>query len=193
MDSFRPGSSSYSPFQVQSETDANNNPVTVEQNNANEEIESETPLNLFRPSEISLREADDSLSNFSITTDQDECIHAPSSTDTNSADSISPEEINRRRLYLNLGRPRPFYTVSSTPEVAENKNPAPTLKRKRTVQTLQEEARNKLVSVYGLTNLSNIVKEAELSPKLPQVIRNFLLTFPCQDFEVICKVNQAQY
>jgi len=185
MDSFRPGSSSYSPFQVQSETDANNNPVTVEQNNANEEIESETPLNLFRPSEISLREADDSLSNFSITTDQDETIHAPSSTDTNSADSISPEEINRRRLYLNLGRPRPFYTVSSTPEVAENKNPAPTLKRKRTVQTLQEEARNKLVSVYGLTNLSNIVKQAELSPKLPQVIRNFLLTFPCQDFEEV--------
>lgn len=184
LDSFRPGSSSYSPFQ--SPTDVNNNTVHPDHNRTNENAENITEFNLLRPSEISPRGSEVSSSSSSISTDFDNsATHTSSTPEANIEDNISPEEVNRRRLYLNFGRPRPFYRVPSISEVIDNKNQATNSKKKRVIKTLQEEARNRIVTTYGLTNLSKIVKSDKLSRKLPQVIQNFLLTFPCQDFEEV--------
>jgi hypothetical protein len=187
LDSFRPGSSSYSPFQ--SPADVNNNTVHPDHNRTNENAETISEFNLLRPSEISPRGSEVSSWNSSISTDSDHSpTHTSSTPETNVGDNISPEEVNRRRLYLNFGRPRPFYRVPSISEVIDNKNQATNSKKKRVIKTLQEEARNRIVTTYGLTNLSKIVKSDKLSRKLPQVIQNFVLTFPCQDFEVIRKI-----
>ena len=44
--------------------------------------------------------------------------------------------------------------------------------------------RNHLVLETGLDKLSKLVKTDQILPQLPPCIRQFLLTFPCQEFEV---------
>eukprot|EP00092_Neocalanus_flemingeri_P036830 GFUD01040091.1.p1 GENE.GFUD01040091.1~~GFUD01040091.1.p1 ORF type:complete len:518 (+),score=92.69 GFUD01040091.1:99-1652(+) len=199
LDSFRPGSSSYSPFQ--NKADVNNN---IEDSDTNEDAAnvSEREFNLLRPSEISQRGSENATAIPSIVVDLDNAqpnTHVTSTseprvdeknprTNENSlSEVISPAEENRRRLYLNFGRPRPFYRVSSTSEsLAQEKTTQPTNgNKKRNVLSLQEEARNQIVRNFGLKNLSNIFKNAKDSPKLPPIIKNFLFTFPCQDFEEV--------
>ena len=201
MDSFRPGSSSYCPFQ--SKTDANNNPICIEDSDPNEDV-TERAFNFLRPSEITQRGGEDA--NSSILLDLENAQTTPHVTSTpephdesrnlNSngnthSEVISAEEENRRRLYLNFGRPRPFYRVSSTPEtsVQEKTTQTGNANKKRIVQSLQEEARNQIVAKYGLNTLSNMFKNAEVSPKLPPLIKNFLFTFPCQAFEVYREIQ----
>ena len=52
------------------------------------------------------------------------------------------------------------------------------------MRTLQEIVRNHLVLETGLESLSKLVKTDRILPQLPPCIRQFLLTFPCQEFEV---------
>ena len=49
---------------------------------------------------------------------------------------------------------------------------------------MQEIVRNHLVLETGLEKLSKMVKTDQILPQLPPCIRQFLLTFPCQEFEV---------
>ena len=98
LDSFKPGSTSYCPFPNEEDT-GNLTPGTPAspQNNENNE-----DARLVRPSEVA-------TSNI-IIQEQD-----TSTTLENSDLATSSEETMRRRLYLNVGRPRPFYRVSSSP------------------------------------------------------------------------------
>ena len=52
---------------------------------------------------------------------------------------------------------------------------------------MQEIVRNHLVLETGLEKLSKMVKTDQILPQLPPCIRQFLLTFPCQEFEVTFK------
>jgi len=184
LDSFRPGSSSYSPFQ--SKLDVNNNStVQTEQSDA-DEVQSEIDLlhNLEAPS----RATEISSSPISIASNDENINVNPNvshSVDITNNDEIPPEEVNRRRLYLNLGRPRPFYRVNSSNVSSETRNSSSNVKKPRVLQTLQEEARNALVTKHGLRNLSKMVKTAKSLQKLPQLLQNFLLTFPCHIFEEV--------
>jgi len=192
LDSFRPGSSSYSPFEA--ESDENNN---QSQNNENVEDENNNrEFQLLRPSVIAQRVIEESnqttrnawpIENYA--TYQERSIeNMDSSTDDsstkveeNQTTSLTLEEENRRRLYLNLGRPRPFYRVTSREDeitLSETKNT-----KKKRLLSLKEEAKNQIVAMYGLTNLKKILKETKTSLKLPETIKNFLFTFPCHDFE----------
>ena len=61
---------------------------------------------------------------------------------------------------------------------------------------MQEIVRNHLVLETGLEKLSRMVKTDQILPQLPPCIRQFLLTFPCQEFEVTMKYqisNQVFY
>lgn len=163
MDSFRPGATSYCPFENKSE---------VAEGGAGVGPPAGSPqdLALLRPSELGLaRPAEDR---------ETEPL------------SLSAQEENRRRLYLNVGRPRPFYGVSqSAVQQAEQDPPNTTtsnqhIKTKRGgMRTLQEIVRNHLVLETGLEKLSRMVKTDQILPQLPPCIRQFLLTFPCQEFE----------
>ena len=87
MDSFRPGATSYCPFENKSE---------VAEGGAGVGPPAGSPqdLALLRPSELGLaRPAEDR---------ETEPL------------SLSAQEENRRRLYLNVGRPRPFYGVAQS-------------------------------------------------------------------------------
>ena len=81
MDSFRPGATSYCPFENKGEL--------VEVGEVGEVGEAPAPATA------------------PVLTQTEEPVPVP---------SLSPEEQNRRRLYLNEGRPRPFYRVSALPE-----------------------------------------------------------------------------
>ena len=177
LDSFRPGSSSYSPFQ--NKTDENNN--TNESDSTNALIENTSEVQLTRPSAIRGRIGEEPDEDVAI--DQNNTVEELPENPENNA--LSREEENRRRLYLNLGRPRPFYRTTTT----ENHNEAgitiPAKQRKKNrLLSLQECSRNKIVSAYGLKNIRKLLEDSG-SIRLPEKIRNYLLTFPCHEFEVI--------
>eukprot|EP00092_Neocalanus_flemingeri_P011199 GFUD01012064.1.p1 GENE.GFUD01012064.1~~GFUD01012064.1.p1 ORF type:complete len:524 (+),score=132.20 GFUD01012064.1:388-1959(+) len=193
LDSFRPGSSSYSPFQ--SKSDENNNESN--QNNANHESENiNGGLQLLRPSVLTQRVMEESNSAATLEdpiiveerNDPEGIINQGSHQSSQNLENIqnsniSPEEQNRRRLYLNLGRPRPFYRVPSENDQNESgrKLTESKIHKKKGIGSLKEEAKNQIVAMYGLKSLAKILNEC--SPRLPETIKNFLFTFPCHDFE----------
>jgi len=181
LDSFRPGSTSYSPFQ--SNSDENNNQSN--QNNANLEEVNNDEFHLVRPSVIAQRviEGTRAHEDHSVFSEANSTI--PSAGENDNSASLSPAEENRRRLYLNLGRPRPFYRVPSRNDVNELERTQTITKsrKKKTILTLKEEARNKIVATHGLKNLHRIIEDSTFPFRLPEPIKNFLFTFPCQDFE----------
>ena len=105
MDSFRPGATSYCPFENKSE---------VAEGGAGVGPPAGSPqdLALLRPSELGLvRPAEDR---------ETEPL------------SLSAQEENRRRLYLNVGRPRPFYGVSQSALHQDQQNTSATAHHNKT-------------------------------------------------------------
>lgn len=98
LDSFKPGSTSYCPFPNEEDT-GNLPPGTPARPQSNENNEEPHPR-LVRPSDVS-----------TISQEQD----TSSTLENSDQRATSSEETMRRRLYLNVGRPRPFYRVSSSP------------------------------------------------------------------------------
>lgn len=194
LDSFRPGSSSYCPFQTKPLTDTNNNRLL------------ETEHILVRPSqlgsdrtELRVEEYEEnSIGIQSVSVSIPSTSSSPSnststsssttsfSTSSNSSEPVTPEEEIRRRLYLPLGRPRPFYRQTQTQEevvTTQGTDSDARKEAKHSVRSLQEEVRAQLVQRYGLVRLSKIIRTGEDGVSLPTVVRNFLFTFPCQDFQ----------
>ena len=98
MDSFRPGATSYCPFQNKAELgETGAAPAWTTED-----------LALLRPSELRLARPADTAGR-TEDSDGDTEVRSPG------AGHLSVEEENRRRLYLNVGRPRPFYGVSQSP------------------------------------------------------------------------------
>ena len=98
LDSFKPGSSSYCPFpNVEDSIPDVTSPQTQEGNQ-------ESNTQLLRPSDVP---------NILPSTDNIDIQESTNDTSENQDRAASSEEEMRRRLYLNLGRPRPFYRVSS--------------------------------------------------------------------------------
>lgn len=91
MDSFRPGATSYCPFET-----------GVAPAGITEDLALLPPSEpgLARPAETGERTED---------SDRETELPGPG------PGPLSTEEENRRRLYLNVGRPRPFYGVSQSP------------------------------------------------------------------------------
>jgi len=185
LDSFKPGSTSYCPFPNEEDNSNLSQGTARPQSNDGNEESNPRPA-LVRPSDVSVTPT----SNINIQENV-------TSTRENQDRATSSEEEMRRRLYLNVGRPRPFYRVpsaSSSPETQSfseqnsvfryQSNPINKTKTKA-ARTLQELVRNFFVSKYGLENLSGIVKNGELFLQLPPSIKYYLLTFPCSDFEEI--------
>jgi len=170
MDSFRPGSSSYCPFQNQ---DQDQSIIVNRIDDAREANADQIQTVDTVPDNI---------------TDSEDDQESTESSDENR------EEENRRQLYLPSGRPRPFYRVYSTSPQTSLLEDAGTItqsripssnNKKRPIRSLQETVRNYFVATFGLVELSRIVKKQELFPQLPSCIKYFLLTFPCTDFEEI--------
>ena len=182
LDSFRPGSSSYSPFQ--NKTDENNN----ESNSSNDNVEENSEFHLQRPSEIRGRVSEGTnpqLANETVI--QPHEVEDPEGLkpENNESNTLSREEENRRRLYLNLGRPRPFYRTTSRDNQSDPEPTIPAKQRKKPrLLSLQECSRNEIVSAYGLKNIRKLLEDTGSSIKLPEKIRNYLFTFPCHEFEV---------
>jgi len=186
LDSFRPGSSSYSPFQKK--TDENNN-ESIQRSETLDGENNNVEYQLSRPSAIIRRVVEESNGNSTTQTNNvneiaDETHQ--STPETDQATTLSREEENRRRLYLNLGRPRPFYRVPSRND-QNNPETAIPVKSKKTnrLLTLQECSRNEILTVYGLKNIRNLTEDTGSSIRLPEKIRNFLFTFACHDFEEV--------
>ena len=114
LDSFKPGSTSYCPF-PNGEDGGNLTPGTPSpQSNENNE---ESHPRLVRPSDVStLPTTGNNI------TSQEHDTSTLENTDR-AATSSSSEETMRRRLYLNVGRPRPFYRVSSSPASSLSSSP----------------------------------------------------------------------
>ena len=187
LDSFRPGSSSYSPFHKKADENNNasnqNNEIIVDENNNG-------GFQFLRPSAIRVNEGPNQDTRTEITEEihekEDKNLSSDQLGPGNGQSAIlSPEDENRRRFYLNLGRPRPFYRLPSRNDENEQEAAIPTnpIKRRRLL-TLKECSRNQIVSTYGLKNLRKVLGETKCSTRLPEAIRNFLFTFSCQDFEV---------
>ena len=151
MDSFRPGSVSYCPFS-EKENQNNNNVAT-----ANTEA---APT------------ADTAVGPTAVAAADPAEVPGP---------EVTPEEETRRRLYLNLGRPRPFYRVSPREERSEA-GCGNGRRSSRPVPSLQELARGRVVGVAGLERLAGDGR-VELAASLPPLLTQFLLTLPCRDFQ----------
>lgn len=105
LDSFKPGSTSYCPFP--NEEDGGNLTPGTPSPQSNENNEESHPR-LVRPSDVSTTQPTGN----NITSQE----HDTSTLENpDRAATSSSEETMRRRLYLNVGRPRPFYRVSSSP------------------------------------------------------------------------------
>jgi len=194
MDSFRPGSSSYCPFPNEDEI-INNSDI---EGGVNEPTNDDLQTN-----NVSFVNLHSVTNDASSTSDNDDTDNENSETTedvSNDESRESSEEENRRRLYLNTGRPRPFYRVHSssppqslleTAPVTSTRTSNQCKQKKRTARSLQEIVRNYFVSKYGLEYLSRIVKRRQLCPQLPASIKYYLLTFPCMDFEEIGNCRPA--
>merc|ERR1712106_338509 len=98
LDSFRPGSSSYSPFQKK--TDENNN-ESIQRSETLEGESNNVEYQLSRPSAIIRRGVEESNGNSTSTNVNETPDETHQSTpETNQATTLSREEENRRRLYL---------------------------------------------------------------------------------------------
>ena len=95
MESFRPGSISYCPFENKGDLDGTEG-IDIPPEEAREAAEGDPE---------GAREEDRPAPGEAALPSP----HTP--TPISSPDNVSPEEENRRRLYLNVGRPRPFYRV----------------------------------------------------------------------------------
>eukprot|EP00092_Neocalanus_flemingeri_P021998 GFUD01023856.1.p1 GENE.GFUD01023856.1~~GFUD01023856.1.p1 ORF type:complete len:317 (+),score=55.55 GFUD01023856.1:371-1321(+) len=189
LDSFRPGSSSYSPFQ--SKSDENNNESN--QNNANHESENiNGGLQLLRPSVLTQRVMEESNSAATIEdpiiveerNDPEGNINQGSHQSLQNLENIqnstiSPEEQNRRRLYLNLGRPRPFYRVPSENDQNESgrKLTESKIHKKKGICSLKEVAKNQIVAMYGLKSLAKILNESDVLQDYQKPSKTFCLLF----------------
>ena len=100
MDSFRPGATSYCPFDNKAElAETGVAPAGITED-----------LALLRPSELGLARPAETAER---TEDSHRETELPGPGP--GPGPLSAEEENRRRLYLNVGRPRPFYGVSQSP------------------------------------------------------------------------------
>ena len=133
MDSFRPGATSYCPFENKSE---------VAEGGAGVGPPAGSPqdLALLRPSELGLaRPAEDR---------ETEPL------------SLSAQEENRRRLYLNVGRPRPFYGVSQSAVQQAEQDPPNTTTSNQHIKTkvrLRPDTGQATLSLLNSKTLSDSV------------------------------------
>ena len=98
MESFRPGSISYCPFENKGGLDGTegiDRPLEEARDAAEEGPEG----------------GPDGLSDADRTAPGEQALPSQHTPTPISSPNVSPEEENRRRLYLNVGRPRPFYRV----------------------------------------------------------------------------------
>ena len=102
MDSFRPGATSYCPFENKAElADSGVAPAGITED-----------LALPRPSELGLARPPETGER---TEDREIELPGPGPSPPPAGPGhLSAEEENRRRLYLNVGRPRPFYGVAQS-------------------------------------------------------------------------------
>ena len=107
MDSFRPGSSSYCPFQNQEQEHS----IIENRINDASEAHAEADVNI----NAGLSENHTIVEDHDNITDDSEDERGSDSSD----EVENREEENRRQLYLPSGRPRPFYRVySSSPQTS---------------------------------------------------------------------------
>ena len=103
LDSFKPGSTSYCPFPNEEDnSNLSQGTARTQSNDGNEESNPRPAL--VRPSDVSVIPT---TSNINI---QEQHAHE----ENQDRAGTSSEEEMRRRLYLNVGRPRPFYRVPSS-------------------------------------------------------------------------------
>ena len=148
MDSFRPGSSSYCPFPNEDEI-INNSDIEGGVNEpTNDDLENNNV------SIVNLHSVSNDASSDNDETDNE---NAEMTEDVSSNDESreSPEEENRRRLYLNTGRPRPFYRVhSSSPPQSSLLETTPITSTRTSNQCKQKEGLV-LKNKYFVTLLRN--------------------------------------
>ena len=148
MDSFRPGSSSYCPFPNEDEI-INNSDIEGGVNEpTNDDLENNN---------VSVVNLHNVTSDASSDNDDTDNENAEMTEDVSSNDESreSPEEENRRRLYLNTGRPRPFYRVhSSSPPQSSLLETTPITSTRTSNQCKQKEGLV-LKNKYFVTLLRN--------------------------------------
>lgn len=117
---------------------------------------------------------------------------------------FNSSEFSRRRVYIDLDRPRPFYRRSQSLN-DESRAQINDVKIKRQPQSLQvkktfkkemncfvinylfqEIIRCQLVKSFGLPKFRQCLKEV---CHLPLVVKDQMLTFLCQDFEEILNTS----
>ena len=133
MDSFRPGSSSYCPFPNEDEI-INNSDIEGGVNEpTNDDLENNNV------SVVNLHNVTNDASSDNDDTDN-ENNEMTEDVSSNDESRESSEEENRRRLYLNTGRPRPFYRVhSSSPPQSSLLETAPITSTRTSNQCKQKE------------------------------------------------------
>ena len=144
MDSFRPGATSYCPFENKAElADSGVAPAGI-----TEDVPLLRPseLGLPRPAETGERTEDREIELPGPGPGPGPAAGpspGPGPTGGPSPTSLSAEEENRRRLYLNVGRPRPFYGVAQS-----GLNPAPDQQNPPTT-ALHHKAKVRHLTVRG--------------------------------------------
>ena len=148
MDSFRPGSSSYCPFPNEDEI-INNSDIEGGVNEpTNDDLENNNV------SVVNLQNVSNDASSDNDDTDN-ENTEMTEDVSSNDESRESPEEENRRRLYLNTGRPRPFYRVhSSSPPQSSLLETTPITSTRTSNQCKQKEGLV-LKNEYFVTLLRN--------------------------------------
>lgn len=166
LDSFRPGSYSYRPFKKASQssregTTWSRRHRTVPNPPQNQLPVSPDPLILDRP-------------------DPEAPIipQSPFNTRFQDLDGV------RRRLYVDLGRPRPFYRRRPSNN-SLGKGLDLIASNSATPASLEDLVKMSLVQCLGLARLKEILIGQKSPLMLPKLVKERMLTFLCDDFEEI--------
>eukprot|EP00095_Tigriopus_kingsejongensis_P010516 maker-scaffold45_size475391-snap-gene-1.19 protein:Tk10516 transcript:maker-scaffold45_size475391-snap-gene-1.19-mRNA-1 annotation:"hypothetical protein IscW_ISCW023191" len=87
----------------------------------------------------------------------------------------------RRRVYVDLGRPRPFYRRPS----ADWSHPQELSVHHAEPKSLEELVKISLVRSVGLAQMKLMFLGSQLGSALPNALKERMLTFLCEDFEEI--------
>ena len=160
MDSFRPGSSSYCPFPNEDEI-INNSDIEGDVNEpTNDDLQNNNV------SFVNLHSVTNDASSTSDNDDTDNENLETTEDVSNDESRESSEEENRRRLYLNTGRPRPFYRVHSSSPPQSLLETAPVTSTRTSNQCKQKEGlvlKNRyFVTLLGNTFIWNVGKTQHL-------------------------------
>ncbi|TRY81034.1 hypothetical protein TCAL_12719 [Tigriopus californicus] len=166
LDSFRPGSYSYRPFERVSQPRggptwsrrhrALQNPSPPPQPHGEVTSEQAVPFNV---------------------------PHSPFSTRFQDLDEV------RRRVYVDLGRPRPFYRRRPSINSLSNNGEETTASGFVTPATLEDLVKINLVRSLGLARLKEILTGQNFSLSLPKSVKERMLTFNCGDFEEVSETD----